>query len=371
MLYQLSYSRVPERLARGSGGGKAEPWRTRGLPRRSGWRSSIRLGLDPTLRPFGRRGVGEGEIKRSRPEGRSVPRRHGNDDRRELAKRGRRAIRRSPPPVPPSARDSNVGSGSDREPGRQRDADRDRRAGDGAARGVTVLDLTSVVSGPLCTQTLGDLGAEVIKVETPQGDTSRRLGFPGKAGFAAYFAQFNRNKRSLALDLKHPAAVEVVRRLARRADVLLENYRPDVAERLGLGWQKLSAENPQADLRRDQRLRARRPVPRPARLRHGDPGAHRLHADAGRAERAAADPERRRRQVDGIHRGLCDARGALRARARRRPRPAHRGADARRVRRLHAARRARSTARSSRAAAATARPPPTSIAPGRRPTATS
>ena len=114
----------------------------------------------------------------------------------------------------------------------------------GPLRGITVLDLTSVVSGPLCTQTLGDLGAEVIKVETPQGDTSRRLGFPGKAGFAAYFAQFNRNKRSLVLDLKQPAAVEVVCRLARRADVLLENWRPDVAERLGLGWQKLSAENP-------------------------------------------------------------------------------------------------------------------------------
>ena len=114
----------------------------------------------------------------------------------------------------------------------------------GPLRGVTALDLTSVVSGPLCTQTLGDLGAEVVKVETPQGDTSRRLGFPGKGGFAAYFAQFNRNKRSLVLDLKNPAAGEVVSRLARRADVLLENWRPGVAERLGLGWEKLSAENP-------------------------------------------------------------------------------------------------------------------------------
>ena len=114
----------------------------------------------------------------------------------------------------------------------------------GPLAGVVVLDLTTVVSGPLCTQTLGDLGAEVIKVETPRGDTSRRLGLPGKAGFAAYFAQFNRNKRSIALDLKQPAGLEVVRRLARRADVLLENWRPDVADRLGLGWQALSAENP-------------------------------------------------------------------------------------------------------------------------------
>ena len=114
----------------------------------------------------------------------------------------------------------------------------------GPLRGITVLDLTSVVSGPLCTQTLGDLGAEVIKLESAHGDTSRRLGLPGKAGFAAYFAQFNRNKRSLALDLKQPAALEVALRLAKRADVLLENWRPDVATRLGLGWEKLSAENP-------------------------------------------------------------------------------------------------------------------------------
>ncbi len=114
----------------------------------------------------------------------------------------------------------------------------------GPLRGVTVLDLTSVVSGPLCTQTLGDLGAEVIKVEPPQGDTSRRLGFPGKAGFAAYFAQFNRNKRSLVLDLKNPSALEVVHRLVRRADVLLENWRPEVAGRLGLGFEELSIENP-------------------------------------------------------------------------------------------------------------------------------
>jgi crotonobetainyl-CoA:carnitine CoA-transferase CaiB-like acyl-CoA transferase len=114
----------------------------------------------------------------------------------------------------------------------------------GPLRGITVLDLSSVVSGPLCTQTLGDMGAEVIKVEPPQGDTSRRLGMPGKAGFAAYYAQFNRNKRSLALDLKNPAALEVVLRIARRADVLVENWRPDVASRLGLGWEQLSVENP-------------------------------------------------------------------------------------------------------------------------------
>ena len=147
----------------------------------------------------------------------------------------------------------------------------------GPLRGITVLDLTSVVSGPLCTQTLGDLGAEVIKVETPQGDTSRRLGLPGKAGFAAYFAQFNRNKRSLVLDLKNPAAVEVVlpagaaRRCAARE--LAAGCRRAARPRLG---EALGRES-EADLRGDQRLRARGAVPGSSRLRHGGPGAHGLH----------------------------------------------------------------------------------------------
>jgi crotonobetainyl-CoA:carnitine CoA-transferase CaiB-like acyl-CoA transferase len=114
----------------------------------------------------------------------------------------------------------------------------------GPLAGIRVVDLSNVVSGPLCTQILGDLGADVIKVEALSGDLSRRLGPPFVDGLTPLYAHCNRNKRAIALDLKSPQAVEVVRRLARDADVLLENYRPDVAARLGLGWDDLSRENP-------------------------------------------------------------------------------------------------------------------------------
>lgn len=114
----------------------------------------------------------------------------------------------------------------------------------GPLAGIRVVDLSNVVSGPLCTQVLGDLGADVIKVEALSGDLSRRLGPPFVDGLTPLYAHCNRNKRAIALDLKSPQAIEVVRRLVRDADVLLENYRPDVATRLGLGWDALSRENP-------------------------------------------------------------------------------------------------------------------------------
>ncbi|HKE12342.1 MAG TPA: CoA transferase [Myxococcota bacterium] len=114
----------------------------------------------------------------------------------------------------------------------------------GPLAGIRVLDLSSVVSGPLCTQVLGDLGAEVWKVEPPAGDTTRRLGPPFRGGLTGFFAHFNRNKRSIALDLKRPEGQQTARRLALQADVLVENYRPDVVKRLGLGYEELSQENP-------------------------------------------------------------------------------------------------------------------------------
>jgi crotonobetainyl-CoA:carnitine CoA-transferase CaiB-like acyl-CoA transferase len=114
----------------------------------------------------------------------------------------------------------------------------------GPLAGLRVLDLSTVVSGPFCTQVLGDLGARVWKVEPKFGDTSRRLGPPFRAGLTGFFAHFNRNKRSLALDLKHEDGQRAVRRLALRADVLVENWRPGVAERLGLGYEALARENP-------------------------------------------------------------------------------------------------------------------------------
>jgi crotonobetainyl-CoA:carnitine CoA-transferase CaiB-like acyl-CoA transferase len=114
----------------------------------------------------------------------------------------------------------------------------------GPLAGVRVLDLSTVVSGPLCTQVLGDLGAEVWKVEPLAGDTTRRLGPPFRGGLTGFFAHFNRNKRSVALDLKRTEGQRTARRLALRADVLVENYRPDVVNRLGLGYEELSRENP-------------------------------------------------------------------------------------------------------------------------------
>ena len=102
------------------------------------------------------------------------------------------------------------------------------RAGKGALEGIRVVDLSNVVSGPLCTQILGDLGAEILKIESPVGDISRRLGPPFQDGLTPLYAQFNRNKRSLAVDLKAEAGVELVRRLATEADVFIENFRPGV-----------------------------------------------------------------------------------------------------------------------------------------------
>ncbi|NRA03840.1 MAG: CoA transferase [Myxococcales bacterium] len=114
----------------------------------------------------------------------------------------------------------------------------------GPLRGIRVLDLSNVVSGPLCAQVLGDLGADVIKVESHQGDLSRRLGPPFNDGITPLYANCNRNKRAIAVDLKLPQGIEVVRRLAASADLAIENFRPGVADRLGIGYEALSESNP-------------------------------------------------------------------------------------------------------------------------------
>ena len=93
--------------------------------------------------------------------------------------------------------------------------------------GLHVLDLTQVLAGPYCTMMLGDLGADVVKVERPgEGDGSRRWGPPFEGGESAYFMQVNRNKRSIAIDLREDAGREVVRRLIARSDVVLHNFLP-------------------------------------------------------------------------------------------------------------------------------------------------
>lgn len=109
--------------------------------------------------------------------------------------------------------------------------------------GVKVLDLTRVLSGPFCTALLGDMGADVIKVEAPEGDQVRRQGVI-KDGLSWYFAQFNRNKRSIRLDLRKPRADAILSRLIERSDVLVENFRPGVLARMGFSEARLRALKP-------------------------------------------------------------------------------------------------------------------------------
>ncbi|MFC0406857.1 CaiB/BaiF CoA transferase family protein [Roseomonas elaeocarpi] len=118
-------------------------------------------------------------------------------------------------------------------------------AGRGPLAGLRVLDVTSTIVGPTATLILGEQGAEVIKVEPPEGDVMRRLGGrPREPGLSPKFLHFNRNKRSVVLDLKTGEGREVMRRLAERADVFVSNMRPRALGRLGLGWEALSALNP-------------------------------------------------------------------------------------------------------------------------------
>jgi crotonobetainyl-CoA:carnitine CoA-transferase CaiB-like acyl-CoA transferase len=114
----------------------------------------------------------------------------------------------------------------------------------GPLDGLRILDLSSQLSGPYCAMLLGDLGADVVKVERPRdGDDARRMA-PFLAGESAPFMTFNRNKRSITLELKMPDGLAIAHRLAARADVLLENWRPGTAARLGLGWDAVRALNP-------------------------------------------------------------------------------------------------------------------------------
>jgi len=121
----------------------------------------------------------------------------------------------------------------------------------GALSHIRVLDLSRVLAGPWATQNLGDLGADVIKIEKPgEGDETRHFGPPflsmsdGSRGDAAYFLSANRNKKSVAIDITQPSGAELVRRLARRAHVLVENFKTGSLARYGLDYASLAAENP-------------------------------------------------------------------------------------------------------------------------------
>lgn len=109
--------------------------------------------------------------------------------------------------------------------------------------GVRVLDFSIMLAGPYCARLLADVGAEVIKIEPPEGD-DMRLRTPLRDGHSAYFGQLNAGKKSLALDLKNAEAIALVRRLVAEADILVENFRPGVMDRLGLGYEALREINP-------------------------------------------------------------------------------------------------------------------------------
>jgi crotonobetainyl-CoA:carnitine CoA-transferase CaiB-like acyl-CoA transferase len=113
-----------------------------------------------------------------------------------------------------------------------------------ALENLIVLDFTHVGAGPTCTMLLADMGAQVLKVEPPDGELGRKLGPAWIGEDSALYHGFNRNKFGLSLDLKSPAGVDAARRLAARADVLVESMRPGVMERLGLGFDELSRANP-------------------------------------------------------------------------------------------------------------------------------
>ena len=111
------------------------------------------------------------------------------------------------------------------------------KANTGALAGIKVIDLSRVLGGPYCTQMLGDHGAEIIKVEPPQGDETRTWGPPFQGDAASYFIGVNRNKRGVVLDLAKPQGREVLFRLLETADVLVENFKTGTLEKWGLGYE--------------------------------------------------------------------------------------------------------------------------------------
>ena len=111
--------------------------------------------------------------------------------------------------------------------------------------GVRVLDLSRVLAGPACAQALGDLGADVIKVEHPErGDDTRDYSMRVGANGSTYFNSLNRNKRSVCLDLKTPEGQEIAKALVRKSDIVIQNFKFGDIERMGLGYEEMSREQP-------------------------------------------------------------------------------------------------------------------------------
>ena len=167
-----------------------------------------------------------------------------------------------------------------------------------AFSGIRILDFTRHQQGPSGTVLLGDMGAEVIKVEEPGGEQGRGSGL-GPDGFSAYFEAHNRGKKSIVLNMRKPEAIEIVKRLIPSCDVVTENYRPGVMERWGLGYDELEADTPRHHPGLGLGLGAQGAVGEPARLRPRGAGAERHHVRARRRPRtrsrtrcSAASPTR-------------------------------------------------------------------------------
>ena len=133
----------------------------------------------------------------------------------------------------------------------------------GPLKGLRVFDLTRVLAGPTCAQMLGDLGADVIKIERPgAGDDTRGFAPPTMQGTkeSAYFVGVNRNKQSVTLDIAQPEGQDIALKLIAECDILVENFKVGALAKYGLGYEQLHAKFPQADLLLDHRLRPDRPL---------------------------------------------------------------------------------------------------------------
>ncbi len=155
--------------------------------------------------------------------------------------------------------------------------------------GVRVLDLSQFEAGPSCTEALAWLGAEVVKVENPKGgEPGRVLGSgPAPGADAYYFMVYNANKKSVTVNLKSERGLQLVKDMAKRADVFVENFAPGAIERLGLGWEVLACAQPASRLRAGQGVRRGQPIREQPRLRHDRAGLRRHDGDHRRARRAA------------------------------------------------------------------------------------
>ena len=163
---------------------------------------------------------------------------------------------------------------------------------------LKVLDLTTHLSGPYCAMVLADHGADVVKVERPDGGDDMRRTPPFTGGESAPFMLWNRNKRSVALDLKSAPDLATFKAMAEVADVVIENFKPGTADRLGIGYDALSARNPPARLLLDLRVRPHRPVRAARRLRphrRGHVRADEHQRTRGRTAVPHPDPHHRSR----------------------------------------------------------------------------